>query len=67
MALKDDPNRIHHILGTVAFTAFLVLVALDAHPRYEVSIYLAGMLVVSYLVLLGFGALIMRLAEAKYE
>lgn len=67
MALKKDTNRIHHVLGTIAFVSFLALVVLDAHPRYSVSIYLAGMLVVSYLVLLGFGALITRIAEAKYE
>lgn len=68
MALElSEPTRIHHALGTIGFVALIVLVVLDATPRYDVSIYLAGMIVLSYLVLLGFGAIVTRLIEAKYE
>lgn len=67
MALKDEPTRIHHILGTIAFISFLVLVVLDALPRYDVSITLAGMLVTLILILLGFGALVTRIIELKYD
>lgn len=66
MSTTPQPTRIHLVLGTVAFAVFLGLVVLDAHPRYSVSFYLSVLLVVSYLVLLGFGVVVTRLAEVKY-
>lgn len=66
MSTPREPTLVHLVLGTVAFAVFLVLVAVDAHPRYSVSFYLAVLLVLSYLVLLGFGVVVQRLVEAHY-
>lgn len=66
MSYHQEPTRIHLALGSIAFAVFLLLVVLDALPGYEVSIYLSALLVLSYLVLLGFGVVVTRLAEARY-
>lgn len=66
MSTIQEPTRVHLVLGTFAFLVFLALVVLDALPGYTVSFYLAALLVVSYLTLLGFGVVVTRLVEVKY-
>lgn len=66
MSYPTEPTKIHIVLGVIAFGVFVALVVLDALPNYDVSIYLSALLVLSYLVLLGFGVVIQRLFEARY-
>lgn len=62
----DDPGTIQLILGALALLVFSALAIADLHPRYEASFYLAALLVLSYLMLLGLGATLARLIEARY-
>lgn len=61
-----EPTRIHYVLGTLGFIAFLALILIDAHPLYDVSQVFAGFLVVSYIVFLGFAGLVRYYFEVKY-
>lgn len=65
--IPSETTRIHLLLGVIAFSVFLLLVVLDSIPRYDVSPYLAGLLVLSYLFLLGFGVAVTRILEARYD
>lgn len=61
------PQRVHIALGTLGFISFLALMIIDSLPQFDVSDSLAAMFVVSYLILLGFGAIVSQYIEAKYD
>lgn len=63
----SEPTPLRIALGLIAFGAFLLQIAADALPQYDPSPYFAALTVGSFLVLLGFGALIRYLAEVRYE
>lgn len=63
----QTPTQIHYLLGTLGFFSLLVIIVIDSLPLYEVSNYMAALLVVSYLTFLGFGALFSQYIEARYD
>lgn len=67
MTIQEDTTRFNQVLGAIAFVFFLFMVGIDALPEYDVSPYLAALLVITYLFLLGFGVAVTRILEAKYE
>lgn len=63
-ALSNHPQRLHYVLGTIAFFTFLILIVVDSADLisgFEVSDYQAGLLVLSYLVFLGFGVIVSQI------
>lgn len=65
--MSEETTTIHHILGALTLAVVLIIVALDLLPDYDADPILVGLLVASYTVLLGFGVLLRKIIEAKYE
>ena len=65
--MSDQPTKIHYLLGTLGFLSLVALIIIDSLPMYTVSNYKAAILAISYLIFLGFGALVSQYIEAKYE
>lgn len=64
---EQTPSQIHYLLGTLGFVSLVALIIIDSFPTYTVSNYMAALLAVSYLIFLGFGALLSQYIEARYD
>ena len=54
-------------LATVALLALVAMTVVSAHPEFSPSPYWGLILLVVYLVSMGYGALVQAVAEARYD